>query len=258
MARRLFSAAVVLLAVGCVKPPPPGPSAEELAQSKQLIDAAVAKFAPLEEERRVGLAAAVGTVVARPDLGACPIEIDMANPLKPNKGGFDLERMTRQTAALERVSLDFYTPEYLPKAPSPLFRAFKSGISGASQWRPADVKKRLERYEAPGYWDWDLVVVEEVSAKAAAAADGTYEGGYFFGTAYLWSFTEKKVLCVADIRARLPETIRYKTLQGSSEEEKAKDFALTGNVTLSYLVLEQAIADLELAGPRLGAAALAE
>lgn len=70
--------------------------------------------------------------------------------------------------------------------------------------------------------------------------------------------TEKKVLCVADIRARLPETIRYKTLQGSSEEEKAKDFALTGNVTLSYLVLEQAIADLKLAGPRLGAAALAE
>lgn len=258
MAQRLFSAAVFLLAVGCVKPPPPGPTPEELAQSKQLIDAAVAKVAPLEEERRVGLAAAVGKVVARPDLGACPIEIDMANPLKPNNGGFDLERMKRQTAAIERVSLDVYTPEYLPKAPSPLVSAFKSWIAGASQRRPADVKKRLERSEAPGYWNWDLVVVEEVSAKAAAAADGTYEGGYFFGTAYLWSFTEKKVLCVADIRARLPETLKYRTLQGASEEEKARDLALTGNTTLSYLVLEQAIANLELAGPRLGAAGLAE
>ncbi|MHB8873504.1 MAG: hypothetical protein ACYC8T_07445 [Myxococcaceae bacterium] len=243
---------LVLATAACRK----GPSDAELAETRRLLLEARRKVEPRDLTRRRGLAEALGRVVPRPDLGSCPVKLDYANPLRPAKNrAFDLDRMTRQAATLERLGLEFLKPGEVMTRPGPLLTSFTNAARSAETWAPERARGQIARFEAEGTWDWDLVVIEETSELAKMAGGESFDGGFFIGTAYLWSFVQQKVLCAAAIRVKLPEKMSYRTVKGADPSDNAHDFELSANVKLGYLVLDQATGQLVLAGPRADAEA---
>lgn len=75
-------------------------------------------------------------------------------------------------------------------------------------WTREKVMEAAREMGTDAYWGWELDVVTTV--KAAPTHDGTetFEGGILFGKAFLWSFPQGRVLCVADVKATNQERIR--------------------------------------------------
>lgn len=194
-----------------------------------------------DQARRAGLVKARAGLSPDPNLGKCPVTIDLPIPGRaPQK--FNIERMKRQTRALARVGLDFVKPDALSTSPSPLVEATRSRLRIGPYTRLADFEKNVAEVRADAWWDHDLVVVEEERADAERGEEGSFSGGYFIGTAYLWSYAEEKVICAARIRHQLTKVASKKTYLNG--EEIGDSFGAASKSQLSFAVLDRALQDL--------------
>lgn len=219
-------------------------SAEDQAVNAKLATELRARFEPLELERRAGLKAALaGEVVPRSDLGHCPIKVDLANPLDRKPGGFDLAKMESQLRAYIRVTVDrFPTAQEAVTLNGPLWGATLTALKRGETSSRESLTKEIATIEAPGYWDWDLVIVKLADDKAQKSDDGTFTGGNFRGRAFLWSFADHKMLCGAELDLQLSK-IKYR------ESGSTDDFAVSAGVGLSFQVLKEARDKLLVVGP---------
>jgi hypothetical protein len=219
----------------------PEVSDEVKAANGKLVAAVQAKFEPLELERRAALKAAfTGAIVPRSDLGPCPVKLMIANPLDHKPGEtpkFDLDRMERQVHDSMRASIGrFPTQDEAASLPGPPWG------ETMNQLRPdvptAELQKRIAEIEKPGYWDWDLVVVKTAEQRAVKVGDDKFTGGNFVGRAWLWSFSEHKLVCAGDIAIQLEKI-----------KSRGDDVALAGSVGLGFRVLKEARDKMVVAGP---------
>jgi hypothetical protein len=234
------TATLLLLLAACPKTPS-GPSPEERAESQKLLAPALAHAAELAAERKKALVES--RLVPRPELGACPIDARVPDPRR-KPAGFDLDRMKRELAAVERVSLLPVKPEELGN--SPLYHAFQSRVSGLSNQPPAKVRAALADL-GDSFWDYDVVVVEEARTDAQRAVAG-YVAGQFRGRAILWSFKDHKILCMADVESTSSSKVTVtETVVGG--KKVGDNFQTAAGVDLLENVLRDAMSRLVLAGP---------
>lgn len=247
--RRAAVLLVTLLLAACHRGPP-GPTDAQRAESAKLVADARAALEPKDAERRAGLTAAMsGGTIARADLGTCPVAIDFANPLDQKTGldrpAFDLEKMERQSRALIRVGLDFYAPADVATLPGPLWKSTETILDSAANGFPDDARRQIAEVQAPGYWDYDVTIVQHARRDAKKSGDG-FTGGTFDGVAFLWSFPEHKVLCMAEVDVGLQKVGFTET---QIDGKKAfDDFGVSSATELSFGVLKAAIDGLVRAG----------
>jgi hypothetical protein len=221
-------AVLLLLAPGCRNPfgEPP-----ERAEIERLVAETRTKMDELERHRKTELPKALATLVPRPDLGRCPIEV--ADPIggpAQNEAvpGLAPEHVQfLRDNAIDRMKQRFAVraPEEVAGAPSPFIDATRSeldlianvidpraGFTASLDW-PAELEK-ARRLAAKESWDYDIVVVaeEREPPKLLAPKPGdrsfSFVEGKLRGRAYLYSYAEGKVLCAASVEATSSDDVR--------------------------------------------------
>jgi hypothetical protein len=72
-----------------------------------------------------------------------------------------------------------------------------------------DATKLTKRIEELGgrYWDWELVIVTNNFRAAKETGDAQFISGEISGTAFLWSYPDRKIRCAGTVHATSSDTV---------------------------------------------------
>jgi hypothetical protein len=206
---RLVSVLVVIgVAGGVVKvarssQPPPRKVITEATRTdgaRAAIAAARARASSAQARFETGMREALAAnVVARPELGACPIELPAGRSLASGRAAFPLLIVDRSDAsgtlpsqAVAGVLADVHRAE---------------AHLAAGRFEEAQLYARaLDRPERFGY---DVVLVASATKKPRAISGSEFEPGEIEGRAYVFDFASGRVVCSGDVRARSSKEIGY-------------------------------------------------
>jgi hypothetical protein len=191
----------------------------------------------LDQERRDALGKAAGTIVARPDLGRCPVDVKLPGlqfkAIMPNQ-----VKISMHTA---KPGLDVIAASEVAtsKGPTLGYQAIRLDILGgdARRGEPGVVAKARE-LGTREWFDVDLVVVVDSRTDPEIVGNGMFKSGELVGHAYLWSYKEHAILCVATVNVESSDRV---DVAGGSPEYLRGD--------LDAQAILQAKARLMRAGP---------
>lgn len=172
--------------------------------------------------RRAALAVAKTTVFARPDKGPCAVPfhtiagtkspLGLSTPTLSHydiprwtaDGGGAIDRFPDELLGIESIGIA-YDDEVTVK-PGPRKIRFDSDTKSGTI-----SKLSLDLYADPKHHehDFQLVIDKEVAGKVDN--EESFTPGYLLGRFYVWSRTEKKIVCAAPILATNSETLHFRT-----------------------------------------------
>ncbi len=191
----------------------------------------------LDQERRDALVKAAGTIVARPDLGRCPVEVKLPGlqykAIMPNQ-----VKITMGTA---KPSLDVIAASGVAtsKGPTLGYQTIRLEIlDGDARRGEPGVVARANEMATRDWFDVDLVVVVDSRTDPEIVGDDRFKSGELTGHAYLWSYKERAILCTATVNVESSDKV---DVAGGSPEYLRGD--------LDAQAILQAKARLMRAGP---------
>jgi hypothetical protein len=270
-ARTLAALAIV---AGCSKTGAGG-GATELARDKEIVASAKQADAAMDAIRRDALVKAKGTVVPRPDLGACPVRwephlapktsfdgdaatntaywnVPRWDPSDASIAGLFPMHMEDEMVSIERLGIAF--ADEVAQKPGPRhFRIESDAYSLPLGPRTRDTLTKVvdATYEPD---DYELVIDDEIAARPAA--DGSFVPGVLAGRFYVFDHPKRAVVCAADVVVRSSADIRFaytaqfdRKTYTTTSDDKAKRVvdALRGDLRERALVF--ASGSLFAAGP---------
>jgi hypothetical protein len=206
---RLVSVLVaIFLAGGLAKvarsgPPPRRAKVAEAVRvdgARAAIEGARARASVAQSRFEIGVREAIADdVVARPDLGACPIMLPSPSSLLRARASFPL-------LTVERSELEGSLPSQAVAGVLADVRRAESHLA-ADRFEEAKLYGRaLDRPERFGY---DVVLVARATKKPQALSGNAYEPGEIAGQAYVYDFASGRVVCTAEITAKSSKEIGY-------------------------------------------------
>lgn len=206
---RLVSVLVaVFLAAGLAKvarsgPPPrraPLTEAVRVDSARTAIVGARARAAAAQSRFEVAVREAIGAdVVARPDLGACPVVLPAASSLAAGRSSFPL-------LTLERAELDGTLPS---QAVAGVLADVRRAETHLAAGRFEEAKLYARALDRPERFGYDVVLVARSAKKPHALSGSEYEPGELEGQAYLYDFASGRVVCAGEISAKSSKAIGY-------------------------------------------------
>jgi hypothetical protein len=206
---RIVSAFVVLfVAAGVAKvarsgpPPRRGPIDEEqrIEGARTAIDGALARASSAQARFERGVREAIAAdVVARPDLGACPVVLPGASSLVLGRSSFPL-------LTVERTELDGSLPSQAVAGVLADVRRAQIHLAAGRFEESKLYARALDRPERFGY---DVVLVARTTKKPRALSGREYEPGEVEGQAYLYDFKAGRVVCAGEVHAKSSREIGY-------------------------------------------------
>ena len=150
-------------------------------ETEKLVAAALDRYKSPDSERAAAIAAAIDGVAARPDLGSCPVTLELPR-LDRGKLHADPKKQDATRHTLERL------PPRIGADVAPLLDQIRDRIARVTNGaRPEIAKRNIEDVESQYSLDWDLVLVKHDTTNTNTRA-------------LVWSYTEHRVLCVADVQ----------------------------------------------------------
>lgn len=197
----LFALASLALFVAC-KPTLSKQEKEELAKLQATAKEQAKTF---DQQRRDAITAAQGKIEPRKDLGACPVEIS-TSLLEPSSayGSRHAENESGVQISLEVLGIWAGSPDELATKPGSMLKKFDLETSYLGD-EPSALKRMHEAADTP--WKPELVVLIDKKISPKITDDKTFEGGIALGRAYVYSFTDKAIVCAARFLAENSETV---------------------------------------------------
>lgn len=176
------------------------PESARIDRARVAIAGARARAASEQTRFEVALRSAIDEgVVARPDLGACPITLPVQSSLTLGRSAFPLLMVDRSEIAGTLPS------QAVAGVLADVRRA--EGHLAAGRFEEAALYGRaLDRAERFGY---DVVVVAHAEKKPRALSGNEYEPGDIEGRAFVYEFKSGRVVCAGDVRAKSSRAIGY-------------------------------------------------
>jgi hypothetical protein len=207
---RLVAALVLLFCAGGLakvarshqQPAPRRPVTEatRLEGARGAIASARARAAAAQARFEAGVREAIAQdLVARPDLGACPVALPTVPSLAHGRIPFPL-------LTIDRAELAGTLPsQAIADVLADVRRA--EGHLAAGRFEEATLYARaLDRPERFGY---DVVLIAHASTPVQALSNTAFEPGAIDGRAYLYDFASGRVICAGDVTARSSPEIAY-------------------------------------------------
>jgi hypothetical protein len=138
-------------------------------------------------------------VVARPDLGACPVTLPAAPSLVLGRASFPL-------LTVERAELDGSLPS---QAVAGVLADVRRAQAHLAAGRLEEAKLYARALDRPERFGYDVVLVARAAKKPQALSGTEYEPGEFEGQAYVYDFAAGRVVCTGEIRASSSRAIGY-------------------------------------------------
>jgi hypothetical protein len=200
-----FVASGLGIASALARPAPAPSKARGVIEAERLDRARTALADARETARRTqetfehAVRGAIGDdVVARPDLGPCPVRVP-----KPTSIG---RSRTFPMLVLDRVEIAGALPS--------------QSVAGVlADVRRAEVHAAAGRFEEaslyaralarPERYGWEVVLVARSSSKPKAVSGTAFEPGEIDGRAYLYDFGAREVVCAADVHVASSKAIGY-------------------------------------------------
>jgi hypothetical protein len=249
-------AAVVLVgALGCKREAASERAAT--ASAKDIADA-TAKTEQLEKARKAALAGARGTVVPRPDLGKCPIEVRSFGPpaglgitgSKTAWGGFDVPRWKAdrgtdilanfpdELASIERLGIAYVDEVGTKPGPRGFRLASLLRDKEPSRWQAEELLKTEKEH------DFELIIDDETLPEVVG--EDKFASGTMRARFYVWDYEKGAIVCAA--RALATNSDR---LHATGTDQGAVDRQLKSGLTsdLREQALAEALKHLYAAGP---------
>lgn len=206
---RVVSALVALLVVGGAitmarsgRPPrrAPTPEAARVDGARAAILGASVRAASAQSRFEAGVREAIAdAVVARPDLGTCPIELPVASSLALGRPSFPL--LTVQPAELAGS---------LPsQAVAGVLVDVRRAEAHLAAGRFEEAKLYGRALDRPERFAYDVVLVMRASKQPHALSGSEYEPGAVDGQAYVYDFAAGRVVCTAEVSAKSSREIGY-------------------------------------------------
>ena len=191
----------------------PTVSAQDLAATK-------AKVESLETARRTALAAAKETIVARSDLGPCPVDVgDLGPPStkdlsgsktawggynvsrwSPNGGNDFLASFPDTLCAIERLGIAYADEVGTKPGPRGFELASLLADTEPHQWQVDGLVKTKNAY------DFELVIDAEIPPKIVS--DTEFETGHIRARFYVWDYDKNAIVCAAKVVAESSDRLR--------------------------------------------------
>lgn len=169
--------------------------------------------APLETRRKEALLAARGRLGPRNDLGACPIQVRLPDPL--DMGVFADEGKTFQlgTTPISVVHSADLTTSRGPRAyrlETALFNDVQSRLEHTSRAQnQAQIDAAFARADELASTDWTAIdgtlIIDRWTEPVATGE--TFESGRVYGRFYLYSYAEQAIICAANVDAENSDSL---------------------------------------------------
>jgi hypothetical protein len=202
---------------------PPAPDPKTLAQIRDMHTEAEATARPYTSMWRAAIEGA-GDLASRPDPGPCPVNVGVpVLALAGNLDGLEFGLHLEQTSPVRILRR-----EKLAEADSPRARMILSQLAALSdptqpQYKELSDADRLAkaRQLSEERWTWDLVVVIDLQQ---AASDfnldaGTFNGGGAVGSAYVYDYAARAIVCTGRFVAESSRTLQVKKGEASGVAE---------------------------------------
>lgn len=206
---RVVSALVALVVVGGAitmarsgRPPrrAPTPEAARVDGARAAILGASVRAASAQSRFEAGVREAIAdAVVARPDLGTCPIELPVASSLALGRPSFPL--LTVQPAEL--------TGSLPSQAVAGVLVDVRRAEAHLAAGRFEEAKLYGRALDRPERFAYDVVLVMRASKQPHALSGSEYEPGAVDGQAYVYDFAAGRVVCTAEVSAKSSREIGY-------------------------------------------------
>ena len=234
--KALACLALVPAIIGCDRTPPATVrmTPADLEELSALVIAAQTKADAFVAARDQGLRAAARGLVPRSDALPCPEKIPRPEPLGDSDLDLKGEALVAHEAARWRMNVvpDWAVAGGSPPEPlkpiqkaeaaiaalgprhdqfnrqSALVRRLLTAGKYEEGWSREKVLDIAREIGTDAYWGWELDLVTMIKSAPTHEGTGTFDGGILFGKAFLWSFPQGRVLCVADVKATNQERIR--------------------------------------------------
>lgn len=178
------------------------PEIVRIERARIAIAGASARAASAQARFESALRSAIDDgVVARPDLGACPITLPAASSLVLGRTSFPLLTVDRA-----EVGGAGTLPSQAVAAVLADVRLAESHLAAGRFEEAALYGRALDRAERFGY---DVVLVAQADKKPRALSGSAYEPGDIAGRAFVYDFASGKVVCAGDVHAKSSRSIGY-------------------------------------------------
>lgn len=143
--------------------------------------------------------AIAGDVVARPDLGACPIVLPGTSSLLLGRSSFPLLVATR-------AELDGALPS---QAVAGVLADVRRAEAHLAAGRFEEAKLYARALDRPERFGYDVLLVANAAKKPHAVSGSVYEPGEIAGVAYVYDFAAGRVVCAGEVVAKSSTAIGY-------------------------------------------------
>jgi hypothetical protein len=140
-----------------------------------------------------------GEIVARPDLGACPVELPRTSSLVLGRASFPL-------LTVERAELDGALPS---QAVAGVLTDVRRAEAHLAAGRFEEAKLYARALDRPERFGYDVVLVAHAAKVPHALSGSVYEPGEIAGLAYIYDFATGSVVCAGEITAKSSKEIGY-------------------------------------------------
>ena len=174
--------------------------AARVDSARLAIVGALARASTAQSRFEAGVHEAVADdVVARPDLGACPIELPTASSLLRGRASFPL-------LTIERAELEGALPS---QAVAGVLADVRRAQAHLAAGRLEEAKLYARALDRPERFGYDVVLVAHAAKKPRALSGREYEPGEVEGQAYVYDFATGRVVCTGEITAKSSNAIGY-------------------------------------------------
>lgn len=175
-------------------------SAERLAEARVAIAGARDNARAAQDAFDRGVRAAVGAgASARPDLGACPIELVASRPGVAGVRGFPM-------LVVERVEIGATMPS---QSVAEVLADVRRAEAHVSAGRFEEASLYAHALARPERLRPEVVVVARASTKPKAMTGTAFVPGEIDARAYLYDFASRSVVCAADVHVTSSKAIGY-------------------------------------------------
>lgn len=178
------------------------PESARIDRARSAIASARARAASEQVRFETALRGAIDDgVVARPDLGVCPITLPAASSLVLGRSSFPLLTVERS-----EIGGAGTLPSQAVAAVLADVRRAESHLAAGRFEEAALYGRALDRAERFSY---DVVLVADADKKPRALSGSAYEPGDIAGRAFVYDFASGKVVCAGDVHAKSSRSIGY-------------------------------------------------
>lgn len=158
-------------------------------------------------------------VVARPDLGACPVVLPAASSLVQGRPSFPLLTLDHEELAGTLPS----------QAVAGVLADVRRAETHLAAGRFEEAKLYARALDRPERFGYDVVLLARVAKKPQALSSREYEPGELEGQAYVYDFATGRVVCAGEITAKSSKAIGYVYSEGEDTPPSLGPVASMGN-----------------------------